>query len=152
MSPRLRLGLAADRRDARTGARPLAARGHVVVAIGGAEYGVDARRVRHLLPASAGDLAGGEIRFLGRGYPVRDLRALLGGGEPPARRFVLLVQGARQHVAVVVDGVTAMLRVDEGAVLPLPAAFTGRERRRFAGLLRRGDHVVPLLDVDGAFE
>ncbi|MBI3635007.1 MAG: chemotaxis protein CheW [Candidatus Rokubacteria bacterium] len=153
MSPRLRVRHASDRGSARAGVRTLPARGHVIVGVGGLEYAFDARRVRHLLPASTADLANGEVRFLGRSYPVRDLRGVLRAvGPAPLRRFLLIVEGERQHVAFVVDAVTALLRVDAGAVLPLPAAFVGRERRRFAGLVRRQDRVVPLLDVDGVVE
>jgi chemotaxis signal transduction protein len=153
MSPRLRVRHAADRASARPGIRTLPARGHVVVGVGGLEYALDARRVRHLLPATASDLAHGEVRFLGRSYPVRDLRTVLrAAGPAPARRFLLIVEGDRQHVAFVVDAVPALLRVDESAVLPLPAAFVGRDRRRYGGLVRRQDRVVPLLNVDGVVE
>lgn len=153
MSPKLRLGLANDRRRSTPAATPLPTRGHIVVSVGGAEFALDARRVRHLLPATASDLAHGGVRFLGRTYPIRDLRRLLGASGPAsARRFFLVTEGERQHVAFVVDGITALVRVDDAAVLPLPNAFGARERRRFAGLLRRQDHVVPLLDVDGVVE
>lgn len=121
---------------------------HVVFALAGTHYAVEARHVRHVLPVRGEP--GPRVEFLGRAYPVVDLRArfrLAPGG--PAERSILVVEGERASAGLLVDLVVALMPVEAEAVLPLPAVFAGVEREWFAGLVPVGSRLVPVVRVDG---
>ncbi len=128
-------------------ARPVAGRRHVVVALAGVQYALDASHVRRSLPAPPTPAP--EVAFLGQPYPLVDLRALFRLPESAAPgRLVLLVQGASGRAGLVVDELVELALVDETAVAPLPAPFRGVERRWFAGLVRLGHRVVVVLRLE----
>lgn len=129
------------------GSRPEAGQRHVVFALAGVPYALDASQVRRSLPAPA--TAAAEVVFLGQAYPLVDLRALfrLPASAAPGR-LVLLVQGMSGQAGLVVDELIELAVIDETAVVPLPAPFQGVERRWFAGLVRLGGRVVVVLRLE----
>lgn len=129
------------------GARPPAGRRHVVFALAGVPYLLDASQVRRSRPAPAS--AAAEVLFLGQAYPLVDLRALFRLPESTApARVVLLVQGTSGRAGLVVDELLELAVIDETVVVPLPAPFQGVERRWFAGLVRLGGRVLVLLRLE----
>jgi len=122
-------------------------RRHVVFALAGVEYAVDASQVRRSLPAPVAPSA--ELVFLGQTYPLVDLRALFRlTPSADAGRLVLLVQGESGRAGLVVDALVELTVLDEAAAVPLPAVFRGVERRWFGGLARLGTRVVVVLRAD----
>ena len=129
------------------GSRPTAGRRHVVFALAGVPYLLDASQVRRSLPAPAS--AAAEVLFLGEAYPLVDLRALFRLPESTApARLVLLVQATSGRAGLVVDELLELAVIDETVVVPLPAPFQGVERLWFAGLVRLRGRVVVLLRLE----
>ncbi len=139
-----------SRRRLEPAARPPARR-HVIFALAGVAYAVDAGQVRRSLPVPPDGAP--EVRFLGQPYPLVDLRAVF--RLPPsaeAGRLVLLVHTPHGRAGLVVDDLVQLGAIDEATVSPLPAAFQGAERRWFAGLGRLGARVVVLLRLDAILD
>lgn len=130
------------------GARPVVARRHVMFSLGGTDYAIEARYVRHSLTAPVGPDE--EVIFLGRSYPILDLCALF--GLPPLMgrgRLVLVVEGERRSAGLLVDAVVGLVWLDEAVIVSLPKIFAGVERRWFSSLALIGSRVVAVINVDG---
>lgn len=130
------------------GTRPVVAHRYVVFSLDGADYAIEARYVRHSLAAPVGPDE--EAFFLGRSYPILDLRALFGLPPLASRgRLILMVEGERRSAALLIDAVTGLVRLDEAAIVSMPKVFAGVERRWFRSLARISSRVVAVIDVDG---
>lgn len=133
------------------GARPVVAHRYVVFSSGGADYAIEARYVRHSLAAPVGPDE--EVFFLGRSYPILDLRALL--GLPPLvgrGRLILVVEGEGRNAGLLIDAIAGLVRLDEAAIVLLPKVFAGVERRWFRGVTRIGSRVVAVISIDGILD
>jgi chemotaxis signal transduction protein len=110
-------------------------------------YAVDSRAVRRVQTAPAE--TGATVLLDGRPWPVVPLRSLF--GLPPAAggHLVLVADADGRRGALATDGVLALARLGEGDLVPLPAVYTGPERRWFAALGRLDGRVVVILDVGG---
>jgi hypothetical protein len=120
---------------------------HVIFALAGVAYAVDAAVVRRSLPVP--DPLTPEVSFLGQPYPLVDLRTFF--RLPPSAdpgRLVLLVQTAGGRAGLIVDDLVQIVALEPSAIGPLPAPFRGAERRWFPGLTRQGARVVVLLSPD----
>jgi chemotaxis signal transduction protein len=111
---------------------------YVLFTVGDVEYGVAATSVRRQLRVGEASRT--------RTLDLRDAFRLPGTTEP---RPMLVVDGERGEIALVVDELLDGADIDGGAVQELPAAFGGAERHWFRGLARLGDRLVILVDVDG---
>ena len=132
-------------------------------AAGGEEYLVDLRRVREIVPAvpvttvpRAPPFVEGVAHLRGAVVPVVDVRRRLGVEAAPARRF-LVVEVARQTLALAVDEVLGVVRVERsdlrattglsGGGPPLFLGVCGAAgTRRGPGKLRLLLNVKALLD------
>ncbi len=126
--------------------RPPAGRRHVVFRMGGVECAVDARHVRRSIPAPL--TLGPEVVVQGQAYPVVDLRALFRPPTPEPGRLILLVASAGGRAGLLVDALTDLLLIEDGAIAPLPELFGGIERQWLEGQARLGSRVVVLLRLD----
>jgi hypothetical protein len=111
---------------------------YVLFTVGEVEYGVAATCVRR-------QLAVGETPRT-RTLDLRDAFRLPSATRP---RPVLVVNGERGDIGLLVDEVLDGADIDGSAVQELPAAFGGAERHWFQGVARLGDRLVLLVDVDG---
>ena len=111
---------------------------YVLFTVGEVEYAVAATCVRRQLGA-------GETSRT-RSLDLRDAFRLPSATKP---RPMLVVNGERGDVGLLVDEVLDGADIDGGAVQELPAAFGGVERHWFQGVARLGDRLVVLVDVDG---
>lgn len=119
---------------------------------------LDARDISPLPRAPAHLL--GLIDRRGASVPVVDLRRLL--GQPDAddtdrtRIIVLRLVGrgaGAQHVGLRVDQVTEVTQLDDAGSEPLAEAELLRwHERMVAGIGRRDERFVTMLDVDGLFD
>ena len=97
----------------------------------------------------------GVLRYEDRAVPVVDLRKRFGladageGDTRPTRLLVFASQG--DWVAVVVDAVLDVRPVDPGEVINPPRLFRGLSAEYLRGLVRRGDDLVVMLDVERLF-
>ena len=111
---------------------------YVLFTVGEVEYGVAATCVRRQLGV-------GETPRT-RTLDLRDAFRLPSATRP---RPVLVVNGERGDIGLLVDEVLDGADIDGGTVQELPAAFGGAERHWFQGVARLGDRLILLVDVDG---
>ena len=111
---------------------------YVLFTVGDVEYGVAATCVSRQLQVGEPSRT--------RTLDLRDAFRLPNATEP---RPMLVVNGERGEVALLVDELLDGADIDGSAVQELPAAFGGAERHWFRGLARLGDRLVILVDVDG---
>jgi chemotaxis signal transduction protein len=91
-----------------------------------------------------------EVFFLGRSYPILNLRALF--GLPlleGSGRLILVVEGEGRSAGLLIDAIAGLVRLDEAAIVLLPKVFAGVERRWFSGLARIDSRVVAVINIDG---
>jgi chemotaxis protein histidine kinase CheA len=122
-------------------------RRHMIFALAGVVYAVDAILVRRSLPVP--ESLASEVSFLGQPYPLVDLRTFF--RLPPSAdpgRLVLLVQTAGGRAGLIVDDLVQIMALEESAIGPLPAPFRGAERQWFSGLVRLGNRVVVVVSPD----
>ena len=136
-------------------------------AAGDEEYLVDLRRVREIVPAApvtpvprAPEFVEGVVRLRGRVVPVVDVRKRLGvapRAEGRQARF-LVVEVARQTVALLVDAVVEVVRIPRAELEPTTGLSGAGGPRVFLGVCRsagsrRGTgRLRLLLNVKGLLE
>jgi chemotaxis signal transduction protein len=119
----------------------------VLFRVGDGQFAVDARAVRHVERAASAP--GRRPRSDGRPWPRVPLRALFGLPPAPPAHRVLVEDADGRRGALEVDAVLTLAQLDAMAIAPLPAVYSGPERRWVAGLGRREGRVVILLHVGG---
>lgn len=128
----------------------VAVRRYVVFSLAGVEYALEARHVKHSLPAST--KPDREILFLGKVYPLLDFRSLFRLPAFSSRgRFILLIEGETLNAGLLVDAITGLVTIGEAAIVPLPKVFRGVEREWFSGLGRLGGGTVVVMRTEGIF-
>lgn len=128
----------------------------VVFAVGGQEHALPVERVHEIIRyaeprsvAARDPWVRGVIALRGRIVRVHDLAVRL--GLPPARAataHIVLVEAAGEVTGIVVDGVAEVLTLDAAQIGPSPAGDGGT----VAGVARRGDRLIVLLDADGILD
>jgi purine-binding chemotaxis protein CheW len=110
------------------------------------------RVLRYTAPRAIPDVPpwlAGVVDYQGRVVPVIDLRARFElPPRPPApetRILVLLADG--EWIGIIVDAVQEVATVDAASVQPPPPLFRGLAGDYFKGLVRRGSHLVVVLDT-----
>jgi purine-binding chemotaxis protein CheW len=111
--------------------------------VGDEEYVIDLRRIREIvqpLPVTpvphAPEFVEGVIDLRGEVVPLVDVRRRL--GLPPrstgARPKMLIVNLAGRALALLVDGVTEVVRIPRSAIGPPPALLAAGRQRLFLGV------------------
>jgi purine-binding chemotaxis protein CheW len=92
----------------------------------------------------------GVINLRGSVVPVIDLRVRFGGYAPPPDRLTVIVVVAlgSRSVGLVADDVSRVLSIESGALQPSPQLAQHIDISFVSGLLRDGDALVTLLDVE----
>jgi chemotaxis signal transduction protein len=111
-----------------------------VFTVGGVTFAFDARHARYVLRAGETP-CGAVVPFLGRPYPVIDLRQVFGHPNPPRTGFVLLVE-SDATAGLHIDDLCGLRALDPRGLAPLPAVYRGPERRWVAGLATADDTVI----------
>lgn len=129
----------------------------VVFRIGRHELGIEITQVHEVLKwrepspvPRAPDFVEGVIDLRGEVLPVVDMRGRLGVPVPPPgpeTRIVVVALG-EERVGLVVDQVTEVSRIPDGAVSKPPQYFRGLAAELVQGLARYGDRLVILLHID----
>ena len=129
----------------------------VTFALGDDLFAVDVQLVervlRYVTPTPVPNLpvwATGVIEQQGRVVPVIDLRARFELAEAPdgVDRKLVVFGGAHGWTAAAVDAVHTVAAVDPALISPPPPVFRGLAREYLVGVLRDGDRLVMVLDVE----
>ena len=121
------------------------------------EYGVEITKVREIIlmgditriPQTP-DFIKGLINLRSMVIPVIDLRVRFGlevvERTDESRIMVLNVDG--KTLGIIVDAVDEVLRVSHEQIAPPPPAVAGLGREYLAGLVKRGEKLLILLDIN----
>ncbi len=92
----------------------------------------------------------GVIDYQGRVVPVLSLRRRFEMAviEPTGETRILVFNAGGEWIAAVVDAVLEVAAYDESQLSPPPALFRGLAGEYLRGLVRLGDRLVVLLEVD----
>lgn len=126
-------------------------------------YGVDIHRVREIIripeitriPRTP-DFIEGVINLRGGVIPVVDLRKRFNLPAPDREELAdtgrIVVMDMRDWtIGMMVDGVSEVLRVQASAVEPPSPYIVSTDTRFIAGVVKDGDRLVVLLDLDAVF-
>ncbi len=128
----------------------------VVFELAGELYGVNIAAVESIIKMQAVTrmphapfYVEGVTNLRGRVLPVIDLRKRFGLEAQAASREsrIAVVGMGRLEVGMVVDGVSEVLTVPEGAVEPVPAITTTVDSAFITGIAKIDDRLVILLDL-----
>ena len=129
----------------------------VTFRVGGEEFGLDVFAVHEILRYQvptpmprAPEFVEGVLDVRGTLVPVVDLRRRF---ETPEVAYdedtrIVLVDFNQERLGLVVDSVTEVLRAPETAVSPPPAYIRGLAAEFVRGIVRVGDRLVVLMDLD----
>jgi purine-binding chemotaxis protein CheW len=129
----------------------------VTFRVGGEEFGLDVFAVHEILRYQeptpmprAPEFVEGVLDVRGTLVPVVDLRRRF---ETPEVAYdfdtrIILVDFNDERLGLVVDSVTEVLRAPETAVSPPPAYIRGLAAEFVRGIVRVGDRLVVLMDLD----
>jgi len=125
--------------------------------VGDGEYGLDIMRIKEIInpvPITrvprAPAFVEGIIELRGAFLPVVDLRKRFGvdlsAGGRDAKYVIVSLEG--RIVGLVVDRVTEVSRIPVDEIGEPPAMALGEQTRFFSGVVKSGDRIVMLVDLD----
>jgi purine-binding chemotaxis protein CheW len=129
----------------------------VTFKVGGEEFGLDVFQVHEILRYQAPTLMPRAPRFVegvldvrGTLVPVVDLRRRFetSGGRNDDDTRIVVVDHAGERLGLVVDAVTEVLRAPETAVTPPPSFIRGLAAEYLRGIVRLGERLVILLELE----
>jgi purine-binding chemotaxis protein CheW len=129
----------------------------VVFELGAEQFGVDIATVESIIKMQtitslpqAPNFVQGVTNLRGRVLPVIDLRQRFGLAPRTADKTSrIIVSGVGQtEIGMIVDGVSAVLTITEGAVEPPPPIATTVASSFITGIAKLADRMVILLDLD----
>ena len=111
------------------------------------------RVLRYEAPTSVPDMPDyieGVIDYQQRVVPIVNLRLRfeLPKIEVRAETRILILHGGGEWIGIVVDAVTAVTSFDPASVAPPPKMFRGLAGQYLKGIVRMGEKLVILLDVE----
>jgi len=92
----------------------------------------------------------GIINLREKVIPVINMRKRLGlhAAEPTAATRIIITKVEGKNVGVIVDSVLSVLRVGTGDIQPPPRIIKGIESEYLSGIVRDGDELILILDME----
>ncbi len=106
------------------------------------------RKVTHIHKAP--EFIEGIINLREKVIPVINMRKRLGldATEPTAATRIIITKVEGKGVGVIVDSVLNVLRVGKGDIQPPPRIIKGIESEYLSGIVRDGDELILILDME----
>jgi purine-binding chemotaxis protein CheW len=128
---------------------------YAVFKIGEENFGIEINRVVEILGTQKvhsipdlPDFLSGVITVRGQIIPLLDLRRRFGVLQSSGKELIIVIKYDNEKLGVLVDQVKEIATFKRNEVLNPPAIFKGLKRKYLAGLGKRGDKVVIILNVD----
>jgi purine-binding chemotaxis protein CheW len=125
--------------------------------VSGSLFGMDTSMVQEVVRLTAvtpvhhaASCVVGVMNLRGHISTVIDLSARLGLGrvELMGDKRIIIVEWLGERVGLVVDTMEDVLTVDREAIGPAPENVRSAQSHRMLGVLRNGDRIVAMLDLD----
>lgn len=106
------------------------------------------RKVTHI--PKAPDFIEGIINLRGKVIPVIDMRKRLGvqSIEQTSSARIIIAKVEGKNVGIIVDSILKVLRVQKEDIQPAPRIIKGIESEYLSGIVRDGDDLVLILDME----
>jgi purine-binding chemotaxis protein CheW len=128
---------------------------YAVFKIGEENFGIEINRVVEILSTQKvhsipdlPDFLSGVITVRGQIIPLLDLRKRFGVLQSSGKELIIVIRYDNEKLGVLVDQVKEIATFKRDEVLNPPAIFKGLKRKYLAGLGKKGDKVVIILNVD----
>ncbi|MDD5093660.1 MAG: chemotaxis protein CheW [Dehalococcoidia bacterium] len=132
----------------------------VIFSLANESYGVDIGTVNEIIRMQdisrvprAPNFVQGVINLRGKVIPVVDLRKVfcLPAGETNRETRIVVVDILEQHVGIMVDAVTEVLRISADAVEPPASMITTGDADYLLGIAKLDHKLITLLDLSKVF-
>ncbi len=128
---------------------------YAVFKIGEENFGIEINRVVEILSSQKvhsipdlPDFLSGVITVRGQIIPLLDLRKRFGVLQSSGKELIIVIKYDNEKLGVLVDQVKEIATFKRDEILNPPAIFKGLKRKYLAGLGKKGDKVVIILNVD----
>ena len=128
---------------------------YAVFKIGEENFGIEINRVVEILSSQKvhsipdlPDFLSGVITVRGQIIPLLDLRRRFGVLQSSGKELIIVIKYDNEKLGVLVDQVKEIATFKRDEILNPPAIFKGLKRKYLAGLGKKGDKVVIILNVD----
>jgi purine-binding chemotaxis protein CheW len=125
--------------------------------LGSELYGIDILKVQEIRGyepptriANAPEFIKGVVNLRGHIVPIVDLRVKLGVGEAryDPTTVVIILNIFKRVLGVVVDGVSDVVTLPEGAIKPAPEFGAALDTQYIVGLATLGDQLLIVVDIE----
>lgn len=128
---------------------------YAVFKIGEEEFGVEINRVVEILSTQKvhsipdlPDFLSGIIAVRGQIIPLLDLRKRLGIMSSSKKELIIVIKYDNEKIGVLVDHVKEIISLRKDEITNPPAIFKGLKRKYLAGIGKKDDRVIIILNLD----
>jgi purine-binding chemotaxis protein CheW len=128
---------------------------YVVFKIGEEDFGVEINSVVEILSTQKvhsipdlPDFLSGVIAVRGRITPLLDLRKRFGMISSSNKELIIVIKYDNEKIGVLVDHVKEIISLGKDEITSPPAIFKGMKRRYLAGIGKKDDRVIIILNVE----
>jgi purine-binding chemotaxis protein CheW len=128
---------------------------YAVFKIGEEDFGVEINRVVEILSSQKvhsipdlPDFLSGVIAVRGQIIPLLDLRKRFGIISSSKKELIIVIKYDNEKIGVLVDHVKEIISLGKDEITSPPAIFKGLKRKYLAGIGKKDDRVIIILNVD----
>ncbi len=128
---------------------------YAVFKIGEEDFGVEINRVVEILSTQKvhsipdlPDFLSGVIAVRGQIIPLLDLRKRFGIISSSKKELIIVIKYDNEKIGVLVDHVKEIISLGKDEITSPPAIFKGLKRKYLAGIGKKDDGVIIILNVD----
>jgi len=128
---------------------------YAVFKIGEEDFGVEINRVVEILSTQKvhsipdlPDFLSGVIAVRGQIIPLLDLRKRFGIISLSKKELIIVIKYDNEKIGVLVDHVKEIISLGKDEITSPPAIFKGLKRKYLAGIGKKDDRVIIILNVD----
>lgn len=128
---------------------------YAVFKIGEEDFGVEINRVVEILSTQKvhsipdlPDFLSGVIAVRGQIIPLLDLRKRFGIISSSKKELIIVIKYDNEKIGVLVDHVKEITSLGKDEITSPPAIFKGLKRKYLAGIGKKDDRVIIILNVD----